>query len=278
VILKQALQQAREILNSGNIENASLAAEVLLGYVLKIDKVCLYQRFEVTINPEETEALQKLLERHLKGEPIAYIIGHKEFYGIEIYVDNRVLIPRPETELLVDKAIEIARNRITNTIADIGTGSGAIAIALALNLPSVKIFATDISRQALNLATMNSLKYNLRDRIHLLEGDMLEPLSESVDLIVANLPYIKELDLNEPSIKYEPILALNGGADGLDQINRFVPGVKNKLKTGGLFLMEIGSGQADPVTRLIKQQTSKAKIEVFRDYSGIKRVILAQNI
>jgi release factor glutamine methyltransferase len=278
VILKQVLQQARETLNSGNIENASLIAEVLLGYVLKTDKVGLYQGFENTINQEENEALQNLLERHLKGEPIAYIIGYKEFYGIGLYVDNRVLIPRPETELLVDKAIEIARNRIINTIADIGTGSGAIAIALALNLPSAKIFATDISRQALDLAAINSIKYNLQDELYLLEGDLLEPLSQAVDLIVANLPYVKETDLGEFSIKYEPVLALNGGVDGLDQIRRFVLGVKKKLNTGGFFLMEIGSGQAEPVIRLIKQQSPEATIEVFQDYNGIERVILAQNI
>jgi release factor glutamine methyltransferase len=278
VILKQTLQQAREILNSGNIENASIAAEVLLKYVLNVDTIGLYQRFEHTINPEEIEILQKLLERHLKGEPIAYITGHKEFYGIDLYVDNRVLIPRPETELLVDKAMEIVRNIEIKTVADIGTGSGAIAISLALNLPYVKIFATDISTQALELALINCRKHNVQEKIILLEGDMLEPLPEPVELIVANLPYVKELDLNELSIKYEPKIALDGGVDGLDQIGRFIPGVRSKLKVGGLLLMEIGSGQADPVNKLINNLLPLSTIEVFRDYSGIERVVLAQII
>jgi len=169
VILKQVLQQARDILKSGNIENASLAAEVLLRYILNINKVDLYQKFEHTISPEKTLVFQNLLERHLKGEPIAYIIGHKEFYGIDLYIDNRALVPRPETELLVEKAIEVLRTSEIKTVADIGTGSGAVAISLAINVPYFKIFATDISTEALELAFINCRKHNVQEKIILLE-------------------------------------------------------------------------------------------------------------
>lgn len=274
--LKQALQQAREILQSQKIENTSLTAEVLLRHALNLSRVGLYQELDSVITPKETGIFQKLIERHIKGEPVAYIIGHKEFYGIDFNVDNRALIPRPETERLVDKALEIAKTREITTIADIGTGSGAIAIILALNLPAIKIYATDISAFALELTLQNCQRHNLLDKICILEGDMLEPLPEPVDLIIANLPYVKESELNEPSIIYEPKLALNGGIDGLDQMRRFIPQVRSKLRRGGSLLMEIGLDQAGPVISLLQSCFPSARIEGFQDFNGIERIVLVQ--
>jgi len=276
VILRQALHQARKILQSQNIESALLTAEVLLRHTLNLSRVGLYQVLDSEITPRETEVFQKLIERHLIGEPVAYITGHKEFYGVDFEVDNRAIIPRPETEMVVDKALEIARIKKITTIADIGTGCGAIAIALAINIPAVKIYASDISALALELALINCQKHSLLNKIGLLEGDMLEPIPEPVDIIIANLPYVKESELDEPSIKYEPELALDGGADGLNQIRRFIPQVRSKLKNRGLLLMEIGTGQAEEVTLLMSQYLSNAKLDVLRDFRGIERFVILQ--
>ena len=156
--------------------------------------------------------------------PAAYITGHREFYGLDFAVNSSVLVPRPETELLVEKALELARERSLSTIADIGTGCGAIAVSLAVNLPQTRIYATDISAPALEVALSNCRKHGVTDRVTLLEGDMLAPLPEPVDLIVANLPYVREPEMTGVNtLGFEPPLALNGGPDGLDKICYLFP-------------------------------------------------------
>lgn len=229
MIRSSVLKKARELLIAHHIENVPLTAEVLLRHILNLDRVRYFQEFDSELTPEQESRFLSLIRRHINSEPVAYITGHKEFFGIEFDVDSRALIPRPETELLVETALEIAAERDIKTIADVGTGSGAIAIALARKLPAIKIYASDISGLALELARQNCQKCGVLDKVCLLEGDMLEPLPEPVDLIIANLPYVKEAELNEPSIKFEPELALNGGPDGLDRIRRFCPQVKESL-------------------------------------------------
>jgi len=273
VTLREALQRARELLSAHGIENAPLTAEVLLRHVRQITKVRLYQDLDENLTAPQEAAFSRVIKRHLKGEPVAYITGHKEFFGLDFAVDGSVLIPRPETELLVEKALEIAKTKTVISIADIGTGSGAVAITLALNLPSTVIYAVDISPQALTTARNNSVRYNLQARIHFLEGDLLEPLPEPVELVVANLPYVKEAELNEPSIRYEPKAALDGGPDGLMQIRRFIPQIKDKLKTGGLVLLEIGLGQSEAVKSLVPDYFPAARITAFKDFNNIERVI-----
>lgn len=267
------LQNARQLLIAHNIENAPLTAEVLLRHTLNLDRVRYYQEFDSELTPEQESRFLSLVGRHIKGEPVAYITGHKEFFGIEFDVDSRALIPRPETELLVEKALDIAKERSIRTIADIGTGSGAITIALARKLPAIKIYASDISGLALELALQNCYKCEVLDKICLLEGDMLEPLPEAVDLIIANLPYVKEADMSEPSIMFEPALALNGGPDGLDRIRRFCPQIKEKLNPGGYLVMEMGLGQKKAVIDLLKAYLHSANIEVIRDINGIERAV-----
>jgi release factor glutamine methyltransferase len=273
VTLKQALQHARDILQSHNIENAPLTAEVLLRHTLKFNRVQLYQAIDIELNPAQENSLCGLIKRHLDGEPVAYITGHKEFYGLDFCVDNRALIPRPETELLVEKALELAKDRGITTIADIGTGCGTIAISLALNLPKAKIYATDISAMALELAVLNCQRHRVLDKICFLQGNMLEPLPEPVDLITANLPYVKEMDLTASrSLSYEPRLALNGGADGLDKIRYFCTQVTSKLNSGGSILLEMGQGQSEEVISLLRHCFPSAHIEVFKDLRGVERV------
>ncbi len=272
--LKQAFSRARETLITNNIEDATLESELLLRHTLKISRVQLYLDLDYELNSKEETAFWHLIERRLSGEPTAYITRHREFYGRDFYVDPSVLIPRPESELLVEKALKLAQNRTVPTIAEIGTGCGAIAISLALNLPRTKIYATDISAAALKVALFNCQKHGVANRICLLQGDMLDPLPEPVDLIIANLPYVKEPELLPiHSANFEPLLALNGGSDGLEKIRQLYRQANNKLCPDGYLLLEIGQGQRKAVTTFLRSLFPSAEIEVTPDLGGIDRVV-----
>ena len=272
--LKQTLSHARGILTANNIEDTCLEGEVLLRHTLEISRVQLYLDLNYELSSKQEETFWHLIERRLSGEPTAYITGHREFYGLDFYVDPSVLIPRPESELLVEKALKLAQNGTMPTIAEIGTGCGAIAISLALNLPQAKIYATDISAPALKVALFNCQKHGVVNRICLLQGDMLDPLPEPVDLIVANLPYVKESELPPTySTNFEPLLALNGGSDGLEKIRQLCCQVNNKLCPEGCLFLEIGQGQRRAVTTFLHSLLPSAKIEVTSDLSGIDRVV-----
>ena len=272
--LKQALSQARELLAANNIEDAALESELLLRHALKISRVQLYLDLSRELSPKQEGAFWRLVKRRLNGEPTAYITGHREFYGFDFYVAPGVLVPRPESELLVEKALNLAHHRNISTIAEIGTGCGAIAISLALNLPEAKIYATDISAPALKVALFNCQKHGVANRICLLQGDMLDPLPEPVDLIVANLPYVRESELPPTGpVSFEPILALNGGPEGLEKIHRLCQQAGSKLSPQGCLLLEIGQGQGKAVTSSLYSLFPSARIEVASDLSGIERVV-----
>ena len=272
--LKQVLSQAREMLVANNIEDASLESELLLRHTLNINRVQLYQDLDHELSPEQEPTFWNLIKRRLSHEPTAYIIGHREFYGLDFYVNPHVLIPRPESELLVEMALSLAQNHRVTTIADIGTGCGAIAINLALHSSQTKIYATDISASALKVALINCKKHGVVNRICLLQGDMLDPLPEPVDLIVANLPYVKKAELLRTSqVETEPLLALNGGPDGLQKIHRLCRQVENKLHPTGYLFLEIGQGQDGAVTTLLHSLFPYAKIEVVPDLGGTERVV-----
>jgi len=274
VNLKQSLAQARGILAESNIEDASLEGELLLRHVLGISRAELYIDLNRELSPPQQKAIGRLIERRLRGEPSAYITRHREFYGNDFYVDHSVLIPRPESELLVEKAIGLAQNRAIATIAEIGTGCGAIAVSLALNLPGAKIYATDISSMALEIARFNCRQHGVTDRVCLRQGDMLDPLPEPVDLIVANLPYVKEAELPRTGpVSFEPLLALNGGSDGLEKIYKLCRQAKSKLRPNGYVLLEIGQGQWEEVSARLCGLFPSARIEVIPDFSGIERVV-----
>lgn len=273
--LAQALSEASRMLSNHGMDSPSLISELLLRHVLKINQVLLYLDLNKILTQEQETSFFKLIERSLKGEPAAYIIGLREFYGLDFYVDPRVLIPRPETELLVDVALDIAKKHDISVIADIGTGCGAIAICLALKLPEDKIYAIDISASALEVASININKYGLERRICLLHGDLLEPLPDPVDLIIANLPYVKTEEIVPGSpISFEPRLALDGGRDGLDIIRKLLNQVSRKLRPGGHLLIEIGVGQAEAITNLIHSLYPSARVEIKKDLSRIERVVL----
>ena len=272
--IKQALSRAREILVANNIEDPSLESELLLRHALKISQVQLYLGLEHELSSEQDKKFRHLIERRFNHEPTAYITGHREFYGLDFYVDPGVLIPRPESELLVEKALKLAQNQAVSTIAEVGTGCGAIAISLALSLPQAKIYATDISAAALKVALFNCQKHGVVNRICLLPGDMLDPLPEAVDLIVANLPYVRESELPQiNTLDFEPSLALNGGSDGLEKIRKLCPRISDKLRPEGCLLLEIGQGQRRAVTTFLHSLFPLAEIEVAPDLSGIDRVV-----
>jgi len=231
----------------------------------------LYLELDRKLNPEQEKAFRQLLERRLSGEPAAYITGHREFYGLDFYVDPRVLIPRPESELLVEEALALAQGHPLSTIAEVGTGSGAIAVSLALELAEVRIYASDISAPALEVALINCRKHGVTGRVYLLHGDMLDPVPEPVDLIIANLPYVRRSQLSE--VSFEPRLALDGGQDGMEKIRRLCRQLGGRLRPGGFLLLEVGEGQGRVVTTLLYDLFPGGKIHILPDLSGIERVV-----
>lgn len=271
MMLKDSLYRTRKVLEANNIDNAPLESELLLRQTLRLNRTQFYQNLGQRITSEKQDILQKLLERRLKGEPAAYINGLKEFYGLDFYVTSDVLIPRPETEHLVHKALSLIQNRQKPIITDIGTGCGIIAISIALKLPQAYIYATDISALALKVALLNCRKHRVSNKIIFVKGDMLEPIPEPVDFIVANLPYVKYYEIDTSS--FEPLLALNGGTNGLAKINQLCYQAIDKLLPGGCMLLEIGQGQQGAVTSLLKRLFPTASIEVIPDFNGIDRVI-----
>ena len=272
--LKQAMAHARGLLADNGIEDAPLEGELLLRHVLGISRTQLYLDLNRELSLEQEKILRHLIKRRWRGEPSAYITGHREFYGLDFYVDHSVLIPRPESELLVEKAVKLAQNSKIFTIAEIGTGCGAIAISLALNLPEAKIYATDISAPALEVARFNCQQHGVTDRICFLQGDMLAPLPEPVDLIVANLPYVRETELPRTGpLSFEPMLALNGGADGVEKIDRLCRQASDRLRPEGCLLLEIGQGQGETVTALLRRLFPSAQVEVTPDLSSTERVV-----
>jgi len=277
--LVQALQQSAHTLSLNGIEDSHIEARMLLGHITKLSPVQIYTQTEQTLSWEQEESLQELVQRRLCCEPAAYIVNHREFYGSDFYVDSRVLIPRTETELLVDTALEFAANNSTYLtrpliIADIGTGCGAIAVSIALNLPCSKIYATDISSSALEIASLNCDYHKVTDRVILLQGNLLEPLPEPVDLLVANLPYIKSselVNLSPEIIKFEPRLAIDGGESGLDYIHQLLEQAGGRINPEGCLLLEIGQNQAKEVSRLIQSCFDKVDFGFISDLNGIKR-------
>ena len=277
MILSEALCSTNHMLSAAGIGDADIEAELLLCHVLRASKTQLYTERERSLSSVELKHLWYLVQRRLLHEPTAYILQGCEFYGIDFYVDYRTFIPRPETELLVEEAIEFA-HRFSGkqfTIADIGTGNGAIAISLALAFPQAKIYATDISASALQVAEINRRRHGVDSRVEFLQGNLLEPLPQRVDIIVANLPYIRNCELKELSpeiINFEPLLALAGGEDGLDKVRQFLEQAQGKINAGGYLLLEIGQSQGKAVSSLINSYFPKATIELIPDLSGIDRV------
>jgi release factor glutamine methyltransferase len=276
LLIREALLEARHLLSG---DEAALEAELLLMHALGVDRARVYQRLAEPLAPEASAAHRRLLDRRLAGEPLPYITGHREFFALCFETTPAALIPRPETETLVELAIAFARERCAGrriAIADIGTGSGVIAIALARQLPLARIVATDISADALALARRNAARHEVADRIDFREGDLLEPITEPVQIIAANLPYVttEQLESSPPEIRdHEPRLALDGGSDGLDVIGRLLAQAPARLAEGGALFCEIGACQGDAAREIGRGAFPDARTEIAHDLAGRDRVL-----
>jgi release factor glutamine methyltransferase len=283
--LSQALIQARQALAEAGVDSPRLDAELLLAHVLGWRRGQLYTHSERNLQPEDRARFADLIMRRARREPVAYLTGHREFYGLDFCVDRRVLIPRPETELLVELALSeggrLSESTKHLTVADIGTGCGAIAIAIALSLPAAEIFAVDLSAPALRVASENLRRHDLEGRVHLLQGDLLTPLPEPVDLIVANLPYValREVAALSPEIyRYEPRQAWDGGEGGMEVIDRLLAGVPEYMHDGGSILLEIGATQGHAVREVAALHLPGAAVEIVQDGAGLDRVVRIDHV
>ncbi|MFH1386217.1 MAG: peptide chain release factor N(5)-glutamine methyltransferase [bacterium] len=237
-------------------EESRLDAEHLIAHAFKISRTEVITRH------------QKLIEtiaRRLDDEPLAYIIGSQPFLGLDFIVNKNVLIPRPETELLVETVLRFTTHDSRLTIADVGTGSGCIAVSLASALPNAKLFAIDSVKEALEIAKINAAKHKVSKQIKFLQGDLLTPLQEKVDIIVSNPPYVPTEEINND---WEPRGALDGGKDGLDHIRRLIKEAPNYLKPNGKLFFEFGFGQTDKIRELTKNKGT-----IIKDYANIPRII-----
>ena len=286
--LRAAVTAARDRLRAAGIEDAEIEAELLLRFALedgsRVSRAQLYTRFEEPLTDDAEARYESYLSRRLAHEPSAYITGRKEFCGLEFLVTPAVLIPRPETETLVELAIRLCQYPGLNPgasgrlrIADIGTGSGAIAVSLAKALPRAEVYATDVSREALAVAAENARRHGVERRIAFRAGDLLTPLHDYVDLIVANLPYVTTGDwmkLQAELREHEPRLALDGGADGLDLIRALLRQAPRYLNRGGAVLLEIGEGQAEALGRFVEALMPEASWRVEKDFAGKDRLFI----
>jgi release factor glutamine methyltransferase len=281
--ISQALQSATERLATDTSlrDSASRDAELLLMRAASLTRATLLAYPERELVPGQSAAFEAAISRRLRHEPIQYITGTQEFYGLELAVSPAVLIPRPETEHLVESVVELLpRDRVT-VIADVGTGSGAIAIALAANLPLATVTALDLSPAALEVAGANIRAHRLQDRIRLLLSDLLGALPPAeraghFDAIVSNPPYVPSTDaasLHPQVREFEPASALYAGPDGLEIYRRLIPEAAAALKPGGLLALELGYGQREPLATLLH---AWHEVRFVDDLQGIARVALAR--
>jgi len=315
--VREAVRAGAERLSKAGIDNARLDAEVLLRHVLGVEKAEFYLGLDLALDVAAERQFHKLLLRRAGREPVAYITGHKEFWSLDFVVTPAVLIPRPETELLVELALarativpphpslspvvggegkrEGAGDSRSDAFAyldckpplrilDVGTGSGAIAVSLAKELLQSRISAVDISAAAIEIARLNARRHGVEDRVEFFCGNLFEPVTaerEGYDLIVANPPYIRSGDLPAlaPEVwKWEPITALDGGADGLLYYRRIIAAAGDYLKSGGSILLELGDAMGEAVAQLFADAGGFDPAQVYRDYTGKERVIVAAKL
>lgn len=261
-----------------------LDAEVLLAQAVGCKRIDLYGlRFAEEAGPEVRQAYKDLIRRRLEGCPVAYLVGKKEFYGLEFQVGPAVLIPRPDSEHVVVEALALAKDMTSPRLIDIGTGSGNLAVALAKNLPGAQVTATDKSAAALEIARGNAAKHGVAERIRFVEGDLFAPVpaGETFHLVVSNPPYITHDDLKKlpPGVRdFEPQQALDGGPDGFAVFDRLIDEARARLEPGGYLLVEIGAPQEKGARARLANLPEYALAPTIFDYSGHPRVVKAQRV
>ena len=280
------LEWTSSYFNERNVAEPRASAEVLLAHAVSQDRLFLYLNYDRPMEPEELSIFRNFIKRRVAGEPNQYITGVQEFWSLPFQVNPDVLIPRPETELLVEAVLDFVHNNepaaTALNILDIGTGSGAIAIALAKELPDAAIVAVDISMQALQLARENARNHQVEQQLKFVCSDMLAAVSRAVDnfgVVVSNPPYVTQADfqqLPQEIRDHEPHYALEGGPDGLGVISRIIAQAPAVLRQSGCLFLEIGAGQADSTAQLVAQSKHYKSFRILKDYSGNDRVLVAE--
>jgi release factor glutamine methyltransferase len=283
----ETIASATTTLSKAGIANARLDAEVFLSHIIRKDRVWLITHRDDVLDDKNQRDFDEAIRRRSKREPLQYIIGNQEFWGLEFKVTPDVLIPRPETELIIEAALTIVpdRNKAVRII-DLCTGSGCIAVSLAKELANAHIIATDASEKALAVARENTRDHGVADRIRYLEGDLFEPLKEldirgQIDIIVSNPPYVRESDLPalQSEVKdHEPLMALVAGPEGTEIAQRIIRHATEYLKKNGALIMEMGLGQSGELTRMTEATGAYGKPGVLKDLAGIERVIVARKL
>ena len=277
--LDLAIKQATERLQASARGDARLDAETLLIHVLGRDRAYLYSHPELELSCKNIDRYNQLLERRTNGEPLQYITGHQEFWGLDLLVTPAVLIPRPETEHSVEAALDLLRGLKSPHIIDVGTGSGCIALALASELPNARIDAVDISVETLQVARQNAQRVGLGDRITFAQSDLLEkylPLGPTFDVVVSNPPYVGKSEADKLQVEvreHEPHCALFGGEQGLDVYRRLIPQAHRVLNPGGWLVMEIGYSQEQETKELLRDWR---EVRSLPDLRGIPRVVIGK--
>ncbi|MDB6024485.1 MAG: Release factor glutamine methyltransferase [Verrucomicrobiales bacterium] len=276
----EAIQRSTDFLAKKGVDSPRLQVELLLAHVLAMPRMKLYLNFDRSLTETETNALRDMVKRRGNREPLQHIVGSTSFCGLEIAVNPHVLVPRPETEILAERAWTFLAKISPPAIAlDLCTGSGCLAIAMATHSPGARLYATDISAEALDCARQNVTKHNVADRIELLQGDGFTPIPAEVsfDLIVSNPPYISsaEIETLEPEVRdFDPRLALDGGTDGLDFYRRIAADARRFLKPDGRIMLEFGDGQATAIAEIFHAQNWVVET-IERDYTQRERILIA---
>jgi release factor glutamine methyltransferase len=281
MMVYEILNESAKTLEAVGIPSARLDAEVLLAFCLGCDRLEFFKNPQMPLDLTQLTAYQKLIDRRLRWEPVAYITGRKDFWTFTLKVNKDVLIPRPETEIIVEEILDISKKSDASRIKilDIGTGSGAIAIALACEKSQASIMATDISPEALNVARKNAESLGLQNRIDFRQGDLFEPVEGFFDIIASNPPYIgaeEYEELPEGVRSFEPREALFAGQSGLEFYEKIIYQTPGHLEKNGWILLEIGATQEKEICRIMDNSGFYDSIEMRRDYAGLPRVIKAR--
>ncbi len=270
----EVLKRATGHLQKHGSTSPRLDAEVLLAHALGIRRLDLYVQFDRPLSEPELAAYRDLTARRARGEPVAYLVGHKEFMALDFEVTPAVLVPNPDTEVLVQRAVAIAREAGGGVrAADIGTGSGCIAVALAHYAPGVEVWAVDVSAEALEVAARNVAKHGLAERVHLVRGDLLDPIPAELDLVCANLPYVDASATLPPEVRAQPASALFAGEGGAELVTRLLMAAPSHLRAGGRVLIEIDPAILEQVLAVAAGAYTEHR--VHRDLGGHERVVEA---
>lgn len=272
----EILQSTTAYFEKHGVESARLNAQHLVAHVLKLKRIELYMDSERTLFEDELAPLRDLVKSRKDGVPLQHLLGTEEFYGRTFKSDFRGLVPRPETERLIELVLPLLKEKTAPRIVDVGTGSGIIALTLASEISDADVVAVDISPDALALAAENAALLEISSRVAFVSGDLLANVAGHFDLIVANLPYIPagELSALAREVQHDPVLALDGGADGLDLIQRLIEQAFSHLSSNGFIALEIGHDQSERVADLLRAANFR-DIRVEKDYQGVPRFLLA---